>query len=157
RGTGLGSETLSAGAVRAGASARAVGDNASLPALAWGDCPRMRDIPPSYRARAEKEGISMTPDTKGCIDGHSFTGTTSYACHVEGRPCEVVELFAGRLRDAEAIAAVDDELPCHRCRAAERDVSALAGIRLGKHERRVLLAAPPADGKNAIIPPAGEG
>jgi hypothetical protein len=34
-------------------------------------------------------------------------------------------------------------LPCGSCRKGERDASHLAGLRLGRHERRILLFAPP--------------
>jgi hypothetical protein len=34
-------------------------------------------------------------------------------------------------------------LPCGSCRKGERDARNLAGLRLGKHERRILLIAPP--------------
>lgn len=68
-----------------------------------------------------------------------------YECHVGGQPCEVVAQFAHALpadRAAESISAVKDWLPCGMCRLAERHAAGLPGLRLGKHERRVLLSAP---------------
>jgi hypothetical protein len=39
--------------------------------------------------------------------------------------------------------AVKYGLPCGSCYVGERDASSLPGLRLGKHERRILLSAPP--------------
>ncbi len=67
-----------------------------------------------------------------------------YKCWVDGEACEAVAPIAG-LVDEGAI----DCLPCYVCRAAERHAAALSGLRLGRHERRVLLEAlPPRDWGN---------
>jgi hypothetical protein len=43
--------------------------------------------------------------------------------------------------------AVEYGLPCGSCYVGERDARSLPGLRLGKHERRILLATqPPTDG-----------
>lgn len=74
-------------------------------------------------------------------------------CHVDQKPCEVVDLFAGDL------AAVDPEdqtwnlLPCQRCRDGDQAALRLEGTRLGRHERRVLLEARPSGGSPGPLPP----
>ncbi len=64
-----------------------------------------------------------------------------YTCWVNGDACEAVAPIA-HLVDEAAV----DSLPCHVCRAAERDTANLSGLRLGRHERRVLLEALPPSG-----------
>ena len=108
--------------------------------------------------------------TKGCGEGPSSGATTScaYTCWVDGRPCEVVQLFAPALR--QQLSGSDDEvgakfrervepvshcLPCSRCRAMEANAQKLP--RLGCHERRILLQAPSPDGESKVIEPPAPG
>jgi len=82
-----------------------------------------------------------------------------YECYVDKRPCEVVAQFDHALppeRSAEAVAAVASWLPCDMCRLAEAQTAALSGVRLGRHERRVLLSAPGPEDKAVIIAPESD-
>jgi hypothetical protein len=65
-----------------------------------------------------------------------------HECWVDERPCEVVERFAHALENGDLLALAAEDLPCNRCRGAERTIAGLTGLRLGKHERRTLLSAP---------------
>ncbi len=121
---------------------------------------------------------ALVGDTKRCAGEHVGTSATSYAplpCTVEiARPCLVVDqwgpaLWPGVARDIEPLEAearwskvlgmVRPHLDCWLCpRVAERDAARLAGLRLGKHERRVLLLAPlPPRDKGVVIEPEGTG
>jgi hypothetical protein len=92
--------------------------------------------------------------------------TTSGAqpCHVDGAPCEVIQLIAAPLQrktagiKADEAAKVNDllraNLPCGRCRKAEAQVAKLR--RLGKLERRILLSAPAPDADSAYLPADGK-
>ncbi|CAN5767069.1 hypothetical protein BH23CHL2_BH23CHL2_24970 [soil metagenome] len=91
------------------------------------------------------------------------TPTTFHACWVDGEPCEVLSLFGGLSYPVgDDVAAC---LPCRWCRQATRDAHRLAGVRLGKHERRILLLAPPPNdderpewlSKSQVIEPADAG
>jgi len=70
---------------------------------------------------------------------------------VNGKPCVVLEPLRERMvedlgHDGAAnltADAVKFGLPCGSCRVGVRDASFLGGLRLGKHERRILLSAPP--------------
>jgi hypothetical protein len=100
-------------------------------------------------------GAPEAEDTKRCDEGKLAHATTSYACHVDDRPCEVVEPFVDQINGdlADVMEKTECDLPCMRCRNVERDAAALAGVRLGKHERRVLSLAPPWDGESKVIEP----
>jgi hypothetical protein len=93
-----------------------------------------------------------------------------WPCPVDGDPCVVVERFALPLVRLLAeqqpggdpgalfrrtVGRVCRELPCDRCQVAEGQVLELP--RLGRNERRALLAAPPPDAEAQIIAPAGPG
>jgi hypothetical protein len=79
-----------------------------------------------------------------------------HECWVDERPCEVVERFAHALQNSDLLALAAEDLPCNRCRGADRAIAGLTGLRLGKHERRTLLAAPgPRLGPPQIIVPRG--
>jgi hypothetical protein len=100
-----------------------------------------------------------TADTKRCetaIGGQSAT-PGAFVCPVDKRPCEVAALLAPHLErpPAEALRPVQHLLPCNRCRWVEQQIQSLP--RLGKHERRILLAAPAPDGEPAINEPAALG
>ena len=119
----------------------------------------------------------MENDTKRCVGDTVHTDTTSYVplpCTVDDvRPCVVIDQWGpvawhGMARDAGEPAVmparwgrildmVRPHLDCARCsRAAERDAANLAGLRLGKHERRVLLLAPPpSPDRGALLEPLG--
>ncbi len=88
---------------------------------------------------------------KGCASANGFSSATSYACPVDSRPCVVIEPLRERMLEDlgadEAAALVQDAarygLPCGSCRRGAEDARNLSGLRLGKHERRILLFAPP--------------
>jgi hypothetical protein len=70
-----------------------------------------------------------------------------HVCPADGRTCEVVHATdLGYLK----------LLPCMRCRVMERAASELRGARVGKHERRLLLAAA-SPSPRATWPYEGEG
>lgn len=80
-------------------------------------------------------------------EGHRLTvDATSYACWVDGMPCEVVSPFLSRLQDATGdalatLAPYTRRLPCGRCRGAGKAAGGLRGHRLGRHARDILLRA----------------
>lgn len=88
---------------------------------------------------------------KCCASAAVPTHTTFNACPVDDRPCVVLEPLHGKMVEelgregAESIAgdARKHGLPCGSCRKGQQDAHNLSGLRLGKHERRILLAAPP--------------
>lgn len=91
--------------------------------------------------------------TKGCASDTALRNTTFrvYGCPVDGRPCEVLEPLRKRLSgevqpDAygELVDSLADSLPCQDCRKGEAEARNLVGggVRLGKNERRILLASP---------------
>jgi hypothetical protein len=90
-------------------------------------------------------------NTKSCASGADASRATSYACPVDSRPCVVLEPLRERMLEdlgaEEAAALVQDAakygLPCGSCRRGVQDARNLSGLRLGKHERRILLFAPP--------------
>src|SRR4051812_30799372 len=96
-------------------------------------------------------------DTKCCETSSTATNPTApVVCPVDGEPCEVLVRFAwpsNQTPDSNQPPAVDPGLekergavqrclPGGRCRLAEQQIASLPGLRLGKHERRILLAAP---------------
>jgi hypothetical protein len=93
----------------------------------------------------------MAADTKRCVSDNESSDATFYACPVNGRPCVILEPLRERMvadlghdGAAELTAdAVKYGLPCGSCYIGERDARNLPGLRLGKHERRILLTAPP--------------
>ena len=83
-----------------------------------------------------------------------------YSCPIDHQSCEVVAAFASRFtrrgerataRLLEAIEYIADCLPCASCRAGERQVTELRRMRLGKHERNILLYAPRPDAQQGAI------
>jgi hypothetical protein len=95
--------------------------------------------------------VSADSGTKRCASETAGTDATFYACPANGRPCVMLEpLRAQMIEDLGYIEAaqltadaVKYGLPCGSCYIGARDARSLAGLRLGKHERRILLAAPP--------------
>ncbi len=91
--------------------------------------------------------------TKGCASETVRRDTTFsvHECPVDRRPCEVLGPLHGSMveelgYDGGAQVAENAKkygLPCGSCRKGERDARNLPGLRLGKHERRILLLAPP--------------
>ena len=61
-----------------------------------------------------------------------------YDCRFDDSPCEVMASFS---RHLDCLQSMDDLLPCSHCRGAERAIDRLAGQKLGRHQRRALLAA----------------
>lgn len=88
---------------------------------------------------------------KRCASDAVSTHTTFNACPVDDRPCIVLEPLRGKMVEelgcGKAAELAEDArkhgLPCGSCRKGRQDAQNLSGLRLGKHERRVLLAAPP--------------
>jgi hypothetical protein len=101
-------------------------------------------------------------DTKRCVSETVSSDATFHACPANGRPCVVLEPLRERMtqdlgHDGAAkmtAAAVKYGLPCGSCYVGERDARNLQGLRLGKHERRILLSAPPS---SKVGYKAGEG
>jgi hypothetical protein len=61
-------------------------------------------------------------------------------CRIDGSVCEVLPLLVGHLI-ADAPGNLHELLPCSRCRGAERHADLLTGQKLGRHQRRALIAA----------------
>jgi hypothetical protein len=88
---------------------------------------------------------------KRCASENGSSHTTPYACPVDGRSCVVLEPLRERMvselgREGADKLAEDAKkygLPCGSCRKGEQDAGGLSGVRLGRHERRILLFAPP--------------
>ncbi len=93
----------------------------------------------------------MSANTKRCASVAGSTHATSYACRVDGGSCVILEPLHARMvdefgRDGTAKLVEDAHrygLPCGSCRKGGQDARNLAGLRLGKHERRILLVSPP--------------
>ena len=67
------------------------------------------------------------------------------SCWLDGKRCDIARILAphGSKRFSESFGALKELLPCGSCaRRVHGDVAKLPGLRLGKHERRILLAAP---------------
>jgi len=88
-----------------------------------------------------------------------------YRCHVDHEPCEVVAMVAAsyrgpvrkgrRLELALARDVLLPVLPCGWCREVHASTAAIGRVRLGRHERNILLHAPPADSlAGAILDPS---
>jgi hypothetical protein len=91
-------------------------------------------------------------------------------CPVDGGSCVVLEPLRERIirelgEDGAAKLAEDAKnggLPCGSCRKGARDARNLPGLRLGKHERRILLSVPPGSkcgwraGGEMLFPADGE-
>ena len=85
---------------------------------------------------------------KGCASdtGRRDATFSVYECPVDGRPCKVLEPLRERMVEDlgpdGAARLVEDAkkfgLPCGSCRKGEQDARNLSGLRLGKHERRVI-------------------
>ena len=73
-----------------------------------------------------------------------------YPCHVDGLPCEVVDPIMNGL-ESQKVDTVADCLPCGFCKVMERDAERLAGVRLGRRQRHILLSVPPPDGEAVYI------
>ena len=84
-----------------------------------------------------------------------------HRCHVDSEPCEVVAALTSRFRAPvrkgrrlDLVLARDfvvPALPCSWCREVERSADGIARVRLGRHERNILLHAPPADSQQGAI------
>lgn len=82
-------------------------------------------------------------------------------CHVDEAPCEVVAALMPRFRPptrkgrkldiAVATALIVQALPCFYCREVDRAAGQIARLRLGRHERNILLHAPPATSREGAI------
>lgn len=119
-----------------------------------------------------KANAALESDTKRCVSADADNGTTFCACRHDGAACVVIEALAPALVAVHAALAETDaaprggvqgtiartkgHLPCRVCpRAMAVYAGRLEGVRLGKQERRVLLAAarPDAEEGALITPP----
>ncbi len=88
-------------------------------------------------------------DMKRCVSETVPSDATFYECPVDGRPCEVLEPVRPAIEamleredlDKLVEGAKDYGLPCGGCRKGTADACNLSGLKLGRHERRVLLTA----------------
>ena len=83
---------------------------------------------------------------------------SNVSCWLDGKRCAVVSVLTphSSKQFSESFAALKELLPCGSCaRRLHGDVAKLSGLRLGKHERRILLAAPPPDREPTVV--AAEG
>jgi hypothetical protein len=100
--------------------------------------------------------MSHPADTKRCSPENGARSATFrvYECPVDGRACEVLEPLRAELAKSGEVSSEDyawlvgalaENLPCRDCRRGEREARDLVGgsVRLGRHERRILLKAPP--------------
>ena len=84
-----------------------------------------------------------------------------HPCHVDLQNCEIVAAMATRFRPLirrgqklelpvvrDALLSV---LPCPWCREVERSANQIARVRLGRHERNILLYAPPPESPDGAI------
>lgn len=83
-----------------------------------------------------------------------------FTCPENGRSCEVADAVSdlclrpgsrAASRVSVAFEHVADCLPCERCRKADVRVDGLRRMRLGKHERNILLYAPVPDAPSGAI------
>ncbi len=95
-------------------------------------------------------------------EGHGTKGCTvmitpprhNVSCPVDGQRCDVARALGARRSGqlGASFEALAELLPCTHCaRRLSGDAANLAGVRLGKHQRRVLLAAPSPDCEPAIV------
>ena len=80
------------------------------------------------------------------------------SCWVDGKRCDIARLLSPHdsKRFAESFEVLKELLPCGRCtRRLNGDVAKLSGLRLGKHERRILLAAPPPHHEPIVVSTEG--
>ena len=82
------------------------------------------------------------------------------SCWLDGNRCDIARILTPHRskRFSESFGALKELLPCGSCvRRLNGDVAKLAGLRLGKHERRILLAAPPPDREPIVVSAEGAG
>src|SRR5215212_4087838 len=105
----------------------------------------------SMASMASRERSSVSIKSCAPDSGGRDTTFSVHECPVDARPCKVLEPLHQRmvedlgLEGATRLAedAKKHGLPCGACRKGEQDARNLSGLRLGRHERRILLAAPP--------------
>ena len=76
------------------------------------------------------------------------------SCWLDGKRCDIARVLSphSSKRFSESFEALKELRPCGSCaRRLDGDVAKLAGLRLGKHERRILLAAPPPDREPIVV------
>ncbi len=106
---------------------------------------------------------SIREDAKRCASETVPTDATFYECPVDGRPCEVLEPLRSAMEamlgredlDMLVEGAKEGGLPCGGCRKGAVDAHNLPGLKLGRHERRILLGAD--DERYQIVFPEGPG
>jgi hypothetical protein len=96
--------------------------------------------------------VTLAPNVATHPHEQLATSGAAHACPVDGSPCDVVAAIAPHVTDPRAVPFFARALPCGRCRGASRE--ALAGVRLGKNERSVLLVAADSGDRGAILEPA---
>ncbi|MBF0612750.1 MAG: hypothetical protein HQL55_16630 [Magnetococcales bacterium] len=79
----------------------------------------------------------------------------SFTCQTNHHLCQLVEAVSGS--SGISTERLRQLLPCGSCHGSESQVLALSGVRLGSHERRILLAAAMADHNHRVVPSPASG
>ncbi|MBF0424099.1 MAG: hypothetical protein HQL73_14025 [Magnetococcales bacterium] len=79
----------------------------------------------------------------------------SFICPVISLTCQVVD--AVPVSSGLSVERLKQLLPCSSCHGGESKALALSGLRLGSHERRILLAAAEVDHNHRVVPPHASG
>jgi len=80
-------------------------------------------------------------------------------CKIDGQVCDIARPALASLEKCVTpkVAVIQRLLPCLECKEAEVFALRLSGLRLGKHDKHVLLAAPSSDQNRIVIDPVGGG
>ena len=91
--------------------------------------------------------------------------TDKMICEVDQKFCDPIQSVSNKLSKYisnsntlnNTLKAISKDLPCPHCKKViQTQVDSLSNVRLGKHERRILLLAPPPGGDYEVIePPEG--
>lgn len=76
-----------------------------------------------------------------------------YICSINKEECDVVVNTPDVCGESLSEKVLQRLLPCSNCRKGEDDARVLSGVRLGKHERRILLLAPGPGEELTVIDP----
>lgn len=133
-----------------------------------GDQHGKTDLPENFSAgseRMERNRDGTTPPQVSQIslvsqastkETNSSEGTIMRVmCHVKPSPCSLVDAVAGSSKIPAG--RLRQLLPCGSCHGGESNILTLSGLRLGSHERRILLAAALPDHKHRVVPPQHPG
>ena len=80
-------------------------------------------------------------------------------CKIDGQVCDIARPALASLEKCVTpkVAVIQRLLPCLECKEAKVFAMRLSGLRLGKHDKHVLLAAPSSDQNRIVIDPVGGG